>query len=124
MTWNRAFIWTFLWWTTLAASLPSVFGFHRLYTMYTNVSFGPEQLATHLFWTWAALAFLFHLLLSNMGISWSDFLGKMVPAAWLGLWCLIVMVINTEFPYGTAFWLLIVSTLGFSIPKLLTKSKK
>lgn len=121
MTWNKTVLWSVLWWITLATSVSSVYSAHNLYAQYKNVTFSQNEIVEHLFMAWCVVAFLYHFFLSLAGMSWNDFLQKLIPLAWMGMWVLVALVINTDFPYGTAFWLLIVATIGFSVPKLFSR---
>ena len=123
MSWSKTAVWSVLWWLTLLTSVSTVYSAHSLYTQSTGRVFEQSEVLDHLFITWCTLAFLYYFFLSLMGMSWKDFLNKLIPFAWLGLWVLITLVINTDFPYGAAFWLLLVSTAGFSIPKYLNRNK-
>lgn len=110
MTILALFKWVFLWIASSVAMLVSVVNFHNFYK---NV----DGFNNHLFWGLISVSFIYYMLLSKRGISWVDYVSKLIPVSWIAVWLLIRVYLNAEFPYSTALWLLFASTLGFGVAK-------
>ena len=116
MSYIELFKWVFLWITSMVAAM--MLSVVNLRSYYTAADVETRELFnTYLFLSLAVATFIFYVLLSRRGITWDDYLKKLVPVSWVCIWVLLKVVAGTEFPYETALWLVLVSTVGFGIPK-------